>query len=132
MKSTKVNRQTSKAGFEPATFRTGIWYSIRWATCSQIHRNHMNLSFKKLDRELYYHPHWQLDKKLFLRLLKQSHFTDKDTLLVARLYVKYSHLHCSRISELTIYFSYMLQKMQIDSAESLFERTNNIYSKLGN
>ena len=89
----------------------------------------MNVNIKKLNTELYYHPPWQEDKPVFMKLLNQSHFTDDDIILFARLYVKYSHIHCFQISELTNYFKYMLIKMKISSSKKLFEKTKLIYSR---
>lgn len=97
-----------------------------------LYNNTMNVNTKKLNSELHYHPPWPEDKPIFMRLLTQSHFTDDDILLFARLYVKYSHIHCFTISELTNYFKYMLIKMQIYSSDKLFDRTKFIYTRLNN
>ena len=87
----------------------------------------MELNIHKLNKELFYHPHWPEDQKSCLQLLYQSSFTDEDIVLLARLYVKYSHLHCFTLSELTKYFQYMLQKTQIYNHKNLFKRTREIY-----
>lgn len=85
----------------------------------------MNIS--KLYKELYDHPPWRKDKNTFMRLLKSSHFTDEDIIIFARLYVKYSHLHCFHINELHNYFQYILQKMNFSNPAELFKKTNKIY-----
>lgn len=90
----------------------------------------MKVNIRKLKRELYYHPAWEEDKHMFMQLLYQSYFSDQDIITLGRLYVKYSHIHCFQKSELTIYFSYMLEKMQIHSSKELFSRTHNIYRKV--
>lgn len=88
-----------------------------------------NINLKKLNIELYYHPPWPKDRPTFIRLLNQSDFTNNDVITFARLYVKYSHLHCFYINELKNYFHYMLAKMQINNPEVLFKSTCDIYKK---
>jgi len=85
----------------------------------------MNIS--KLHKELYHHPPWPKDKKTFIRLLKLSVFTNEDIIIFARLYVKYSHIHCFRINELQNYFNYILKKMNFNNSTELFNKTNKIY-----
>lgn len=92
----------------------------------------MNANIKALNKELYYHPPWIEDKPIFIKFLHKSHFTDKDIILFARLYVKYSHIHCFQTSELTNYFKDILTKMKIGSSEELFNKTHIIYSQLRN
>ena len=92
----------------------------------------MSINLTKLNQELYYHPPWPQDKHTFIRLLNQSQFTNNDIILFARLYVKYSHIHCFQISELTEYFKYMLIKMQIYNPQKLFEKTQTIYKYINN
>ena len=87
----------------------------------------MQVNLNRLNKDLYYHPAWAEDKKVLIPLIYQSSFTDSDILIFARLYVKYSHLHCFQVSELTKYFNHMLQKMQLYTSQSLFQKTNNIY-----
>lgn len=87
----------------------------------------MKLNINKLNKELFYHPHWPEDQKSCLQLLDQSSFTNEDILLLARLYIKYSHLHYFTLSELTKYFKYMLQKTQIYNHNNLFKKTREIY-----
>ena len=89
----------------------------------------MKVNIRKLRKELYYHPGWEEDQHIFLRFLHQSYFSDKDIIVFARLYVKYSHIHCFHDSQLTSYFNYMLQKMQIHTSKNLFNKTNSIYEK---
>ena len=89
----------------------------------------MQVNITKLNKELYYHPAWPEDKKLLIPLMYQSSFTNSDILAFARLYVKYSHLHCFQVNELTHYFNYMLHRMQLYTPECLFQKTNNIYKK---
>ena len=87
----------------------------------------MTINIGKLKKELYYHPGWEDDRHIFLRLLRQSSFSDKDVIATARLYVKYSHIHCFHESQLTSYFKRILQKMQIKGSQELFTKANNIY-----
>ena len=89
----------------------------------------MKINIRQLKKELYYHPAWAEDQHTFLRFLQRSCFSDEDVIVFARLYVKYSHIHCFQNTELTNYFNYMLQKMQINTSENLFKITNNIYAK---
>lgn len=89
----------------------------------------MKLNLIKLNKQLHYHPPWQEDQLIFKKLLDKSNFKDEDIILFARLYVKYSHLHCFDENELSNYFNYMLQKMQIYSSINLFNITKNIYKK---
>jgi len=89
----------------------------------------MQVNLIKLNKQLYYHPPWQEDKIIFTKLFRKSNFQDEDIILFARLYVKYSHLHCFDYNELTKYFNYMLQKMQIHNSINLFNITKNIYNK---
>jgi len=89
----------------------------------------MKVNLVKLNRQLHYHPPWQEDIVIFKKLLDQSSFKDEDIVLFARLYVKYSHLHCFSVNELTKYFNYMLHKMQIYNRRNLFNITKNIYNK---
>jgi len=89
----------------------------------------MKVNLVKLNKQLHYHPPWQEDMIIFIKLLNQSNFKDDDIILFARLYVKYSHLHCFNTNELSNYFNYMLQKMQIQSSNKLFNITKNIYNK---
>lgn len=88
------------------------------------------MNIQKLNTQLYYHPSWPNDKNTFIRLLNQSNFTDKDIKLFARLYVKYSHLHCFESNELTHYFTYMLGKMGFYTKQALFQRSHAIYKKI--
>ena len=92
--------------------------------------NKMPVNLKKLNQQLYYHPPWQEDKPIFLAFLQKSSFSNQDIILFARLYVKYSHLHCSKSNELANYFSYILKKMQINDSNNLFSKTHNIYQNL--
>ena len=92
----------------------------------------MNIDIKKLNKELYYHPPWREDKPVFIKFLTQSHFTDNDIILFARLYVKYSHIHCFQTNELTNYFQFMFIKMKLNNSEELFSKTQIIYSQLQN
>lgn len=92
----------------------------------------MHFNIHKLNQELHYHPPWSEDKTTFINLLTQNSFTDDDIILFARLYVKYSHLHCFYISELTHYFTYMLKKMQIYNSTELFRKTKIIYKNKHN
>ncbi len=94
------------------------------------HTNIMKINIGKLKKELYYHPAWAEDQDVFFRFLRQSSFSDKDIIIFARLYVKYSHIHCFQESQLTYYFNYMLEKMQIYTSKQLFKKTNNIYAKM--
>lgn len=89
----------------------------------------MNINIKRLNKELHYHPPWPKDKPIFIRFLNQSHFTNKDIILFARLYVKYSHIHCFQTNELTNYFKSILIKMKIDNPKELFNKTQSIYSQ---
>lgn len=89
----------------------------------------MQVNLTKLNKYLYYHPAWAKDKKLMTSLMHQSSFTDSDILVFARLYVKYSHLHCFEVNELTNYFNYILQRMELYTPESLFKKTNKIYKQ---
>ena len=90
----------------------------------------MNINIKQLNKELHYHPPWLKDRPVFIRLLNQSHFTNTDIILFARLYIKYSHIHCFQVSELTKYFKSMLVKMKIHNSEKLFCKTQVIYNQL--
>lgn len=92
----------------------------------------MNINIKKLNKELHYHPPWLKDKPSFIRLLNQSYFTNQDIILFARLYVKYSHIHCFQINELTYYFKSILIKMKINNSKELFNRTQVIHSQRQN
>ena len=87
------------------------------------------MDLNKLNTELYYHPPWPKDKSSFIKLLHQSNFTNKDLLLFAKLYVKYSHIHCFNKNELRLYFKHMFVKMKIESQDKLFEITNTIYEQ---
>lgn len=89
----------------------------------------MTVNLTKLNKMLHYHPPWEEDKIIFKKLFHQSNFKDEDIVLFARLYVKYSHLHCFDLNELTKYFNYMLNKMQIDNSINLFHITKKIYNK---
>lgn len=89
----------------------------------------MQVNIRKLDKELYYHPQWPKDRPILYSYFHKSTFTDNDILIFGRLYVKYSHLHCFKVTELTNYFNFMLHKMQIHNAKQLFERTRQIYLK---
>lgn len=89
----------------------------------------MKVNLTKLNKQLHYHPPWQEDIIIFTKLFKQSNFNNEDIILFARLYVKYSHLHCFNLNELTRYFNYMLQKMQIYNSNNLFKITKKIYSE---
>lgn len=87
----------------------------------------MQVNVNKLKKELFYHPAWAEDKETFLNFLRQSSFSNNDIVLFARLYVKYSHIHCFHATELTNYFNYMLIKMQMYTAKKLFSKTHEIY-----
>ena len=89
----------------------------------------MQVNISKLKKELYYHPAWAEDQDIFLKFLYQSNFSEQDIIVLARLYVKYSHIHCFQKSELTNYFNCLLHKMQIHSPKNLFRATHNIYAK---
>jgi len=89
----------------------------------------MKVNLIKLNKQLHYHPPWQEDVLIFTKLLNKSNFKDEDVILFARLYVKYSHIHCFHVNELSNYFNYMLHKMQIHSSKNLFHITKNIYEK---
>lgn len=78
---------------------------------------------------MYYHPAWEEDRYVFMKLLQQSDFSDQDIIIFGRLHVKYSHIHLFQDSELTNYFNYMLEKMQIRNTKELFSRTHSIYQK---
>lgn len=89
----------------------------------------MQINIKKLKRELHYHPAWEEDRYIFMKLLQQSEFSDQDIVMFGRLHVKYSHIHLFQKSELANYFSYMLKKMQIRNIKELFSKTNDIYQQ---
>lgn len=88
-----------------------------------------NMNIHKLHKELYYHPPWIKDKPTFIKLLVQKSFSNQDIVTLARLYVKYSHLHCFQIGELNNYFRYMLVKMNLNTPSKLFETTHKIYTE---
>lgn len=90
----------------------------------------MKVNISKLKKELYYHPAWAEDEHIFLKFLRQSYFSDQDIIIFARLYVKYSHIHCFQNSQLTYYFNYMLEKMKIYTSKNLFKKTHNIYARI--
>lgn len=90
----------------------------------------MTLEIKKLKKELYYHPAWAEDEDIFLKFLRQSYFSNKDIIIFARLYVKYSHIHCFQDSQLTYYFSHILNKMELYNSKNLFKKTHSIYAKI--
>lgn len=92
----------------------------------------MNINIKKLNKELRDHPPWLKDKPIFIRFLNQSYFTNQDIILFARLYVKYSHIHCFQTNELTHYFKSILIKMKINNSKELFKRTQVIHSQRQN
>lgn len=89
----------------------------------------MQVNINKLKKEMFYHPAWAEDKDTFIGFLYQSSFSNNDIIVFARLYVKYSHIHCFHRTELTNYFNYMLKKMQIPTATKLFSKTHAIYRK---
>lgn len=92
----------------------------------------MQVNLIKLNKELHYHPAWIKDKKFMTRLLYKSSFTDSDILILARLYIKYNHLHYLQNNELANYFNYILQKMQFHTSQSLFQKTHKIYKQFNN
>lgn len=85
------------------------------------------MNIRKLHKELYHHPPWPQDKSEFVRLAKLSNFTNGDIIIFARLYIKYSHIHCFHVSELNNYFQYVLKKMNLNTPRKLFQKTNKIY-----
>jgi hypothetical protein len=89
----------------------------------------MQVNISKLKKEMFYHPAWAEDKDTFIDFLYQSNFSNNDIIVFARLYVKYSHIHCFHKTELTNYFNYMLKKMQIPNSRKLFSKTHDIYSR---
>lgn len=90
----------------------------------------MQVNAQQLQKELYYHPAWSEDRDIFMKFLNKSYFSDQDLIILARLYVKYSHIHCFQKSELTSYFNYILRKMQMHDSQELFNRAHSIYKKL--
>lgn len=87
----------------------------------------MHINIRKLHNELYYHPPWPKDKATFIKFMHQTYFTKSDIILFTRLYIQYSHLHYSQKNELSKYFKYVLEKMQIKTSQELFKITKEIY-----
>lgn len=85
------------------------------------------LNTHQLNKEMHYHPSWNNDKKILLKLLRQISFTDRDILKFGRLYTKYNHIHSCKKNELNRYFHFMLRKMEISNENTLFKITNTIY-----
>lgn len=89
----------------------------------------MSISIKKLHIELYYHPKWSKDKPTFIKFFYQSSFTNNDFIIFAKLYIKYSHIHCFQANELRKYFEYILKKMKIHNIKELFNKTHEFYQE---
>ena len=80
-----------------------------------------------LDQELYYNPPWYHDRAIFIELLNKSYLTDNDILKLARIYIKYYHIHNRKTNELNRYFTYMLNRKNISNRINLFKKTKKIY-----
>ena len=88
---------------------------------------HHNINIHALNKKMHFCPAWKNDKNFFIQLLYRSRFTSNDILKISRLYIKYNHIHKANNNELTKYFQYIFQQMNIYYSTNLFNKTRNIY-----
>lgn len=75
-------------------------------------------SISAFKQEMYYHPPWYNDQKIFFKLLDKKKLIYTDYTTLSRLYIRYNHLDKPYLN---MYFDIMLKKIHKKSIEELLK-----------
>lgn len=82
-------------------------------------------SISAFKQEMYYHPPWYNDQKIFFKLLDKKKLIYTDYITLSRLYIRYNHVDKPYLN---MYFDIILKKTHIKSIEELLKEVLTIDS----